>query len=279
MKRPTVFSLVREQSMFMTAIMSLLTFLSVLALGISLSVGTAVGRWNRQWDSFITVQTSSAEKMAAVRRLMDAEQKQIESAHELTETEMEKLMRPWISGNGDVLRKYMPKMMEIKFKSKSDIAPFATKVAQHARVLTHVQALNPAISAGWKIVAISTIVLILILGAIGVCVSFIARNVAVLHKRELEILNQVGASDSFVAQQMQIIVTKICGVACTAGFFAACPILLMIIATARTTRVGLMAMMGLGGTGWLMLALLPIIILAFAIYVTKRTTFNILKND
>ena len=36
MKTPIVFSLVREQSVFMTAIMSLLSFLAVLALGVLL---------------------------------------------------------------------------------------------------------------------------------------------------------------------------------------------------------------------------------------------------
>ena len=49
-KRPIVFSLVREQSVFMTVIMSLLTFLAVLALGISLAIGTCVVRRNSQWE-------------------------------------------------------------------------------------------------------------------------------------------------------------------------------------------------------------------------------------
>ncbi len=49
MKRTTVFSLVREQSVFMTAIMGLLTFLAVMALGIAIAIGTGVSRWNTQW--------------------------------------------------------------------------------------------------------------------------------------------------------------------------------------------------------------------------------------
>ena len=47
-KKPTVFLLVREQSVFMTAIMSLLTFLAVVACGIALAIGTGVVRWNTQ---------------------------------------------------------------------------------------------------------------------------------------------------------------------------------------------------------------------------------------
>lgn len=279
MKRPVVFSLFREQSVFMTAIIGIMTFLAVLALGISLSIGTAVNRWNKQWDTFITVQVSNAEKIPTVKKIIESNQTKIAYTHELSNDEMEKLVRPWISGNNEVLHKYMPTMFEIKFKSKSDIPSFSDKVAQHARVMTHIQALNPSISAGWKMVTISTIVLLLILGAIGVCISFIARNIAILHKRELEILNQVGASDSFVAHQMQIIVTKICIMACGTGFIAALPVLLAIFATAHTTRIGLMAMMGMGTSGWIITFLLPVAILIFAIFVTKHTTLKILKNN
>lgn len=279
MKRPVVFSLFREQSVFMTVIVGIMTFLAVLALGISLSIGTAVNRWNRQWDSFVTLQVTNTDKIATVKKIIESSKTQIAYVHELNTEEMEKLMRPWISGGNDVLQKYMPKMFEIKFKTKSNIAPFTEKIGSNARVLTHVQALNPSISAGWKTVAISTLVLILILGAIGICISFIARNIAVLHKRELEILNQVGATDNFVAHQMQIIVTKICLVACGIGFIVALPILLAIFATAQSTRVGLMAMMGMGTGGWIATMLLPVAIIIFAIFITKHTTLKILKNN
>ena len=43
-KKPIVFSLVHEQSIFMTAIMALLTFLAVVAFGIALAIGTGVLR-------------------------------------------------------------------------------------------------------------------------------------------------------------------------------------------------------------------------------------------
>ena len=47
-KTNLVFSVVREQSVFMTVVVSVLTFLSVLALGIALSIGTGVIRWHKK---------------------------------------------------------------------------------------------------------------------------------------------------------------------------------------------------------------------------------------
>ena len=279
MKRPLVFSLVHDQSIFMTVIVGVMTFMAVLALGISLSIGTGVVRWNRQWDLFATVQVTSQATSQNVKKIIEDNRSKIASMREISNAEMMELVRPWISDGGGVLQNYLPQMYEIKFKTKSDIKLFNDKISPYARMLTHTQALNPSISAGWKMVPISGIVLVLIIAAIGLCISFIARNTAMLHKRELEILNQVGANDSFVVQQMQMIVTKICGVACTAGFLVAMPILMLILWTAHSARLGLMTMMGLSGTGWILLMLMPVAIVVFAIYITKRTTLDILKNN
>lgn len=68
MKKSVVFSLVREQSVFMTVIMALLTFLTVLALGIALAIGTGVVRWNSQWDLYATVQIMNTENTDAVKK-------------------------------------------------------------------------------------------------------------------------------------------------------------------------------------------------------------------
>ena len=280
MKRPIVFSLFREQTVFMTAVMGIMTFLAVMALGISVAIGTGVMRWNRQWDSFATVQVTNADNVKSVRRVLDENREKIESVRELSNDEMSALMRPWISGAGNgALTKYLPTMFEVKFKTADDMRAVGDSVKQNARFITHNDALRPSVGAGWKIVAILTGVLALIIATIGICVSFIARNTAILHKRELEILNQVGASDSFVVKQMQTIVMRICVVACGGGFLAAVPILAIIMMVAHSARVGLMAMLAISGAGWVALILMPVAIIAFAIVVTKKTTLKILNSE
>jgi len=113
--------------------------------------------------------------------------------------------------------------------------------------------------------------------SIGVCVSYISRNIAMLHKHELEILNQIGATDKFIANQMQIIVARISSIACSIGFICALPIILMILGTAHSARVGLLATLSLSTTNWMLLVLLPVAIVILSIYITKKTTFKILS--
>ena len=278
MKQPIVFSLIKEQSRFMTAIMSLLSFLSILALGVALAIGTGVTKWNNQWELFATVQVTNQKNVENVQKIIKQNTSQIESVNEITTKQMQDLMAPWISG-GNAIQKYLPKMWEIKFKTESDLESFGKQIKDNARFLTHASALKSATSAGWQMILMSGFILILMLGAIGFCISYIAQNTAMLHKRELEILNQIGASDKFVARQMQFIVAKISAIASLIGLVAATPILMIIISVAHGTRVGLMATIGLTGFGWLVLCMLPVAIVIFAIQITRRTTINILKNS
>lgn len=278
-KKPIVFSLVQDQSIFMTAIMSLLTFLAVLAFGIALAIGTGVMRWNNQWDLTATVQIMDADNTSNVKKIIDSNHDKITTATEISTDQMRALLRPWMSGGGDSLENYLPKMYELQFNSTDDLKSVGEQISKHARFLTHADALQSAMSSGWKMILISSFVLLLTLGAIGICISYIARNTALLHRRELEILNQIGATDGYVARQMQIIIAKICTVAGAMGFIVAAPVLLLILGAAHSARVGLMAMLSISGWGWFTLALLPVAIIIFAIWITKRTTINILKNN
>lgn len=278
-KRPIVFSLVHDQSVFMTAIMSLLTFLAVVAFGICLAIGTGVTRWNAQWDLFATVQIMDSDNNDRIKKILDENADKIAKTTEISAEEMRDLLGPWMSGGGNALERYLPKMYELQFNTTADLEHVGEQISPHARFLTHAQALKTSTSAGWKMIAIASFILVLALGTIGICISYIARNTAMLHKRELEILNQIGATDGYITNQMQIIIAKICTVAGGAGFIVATPVLLMILWAAHSARVGLMAMLDISGGGWIALILLPVAIVAFAIWITRRTTLDILKNS
>ena len=70
-QKPIVFSLIKEQSSFMTAIMSVLTFLSVLTLGIALMIGTGAIRMNSQWDLYATIQTTDSNDVPKIREVLN----------------------------------------------------------------------------------------------------------------------------------------------------------------------------------------------------------------
>lgn len=277
-KTPLVFSLVREQSIFMTAVMTVLTFLSVLAFSIALSIGTGVIRWNNEWGKYATVQIINSDNTQSVKKIFDDNKNKIEYVKEISKSDMEQMMQPWVS-NGAKINNYLPQMFEIKIKKASDVKTLKEQISPKAKFLTHSSALKTSISAGWKLFSITAFILILILVSIGVCVSYISRNIAMLHKHELEILNQVGATDKFIARQMQIIVAKISTVASIIGFITAMPIIAIILSVAHSARVGLLATLTLSGFDIIALLLLPLLIVIFSVHITKKTTIKILSEN
>ena len=275
-KSKLVFSLVHEQSVFMTVVISVLTFLAVLSFGIALSISTGVIRWNNQWEKYATVQITNQDNVKTIKKIFDDNKNRIESVREVSKAEMTNLMKPWIS-SGAKLDTYLPQMYEIKLKTNADMKFIKNEISTRAKFLTHTAALQETMNTGWKIVGITTFIFLLMLVSIGVCISYISRNIAMLHKHELEILNQVGANDKFIANQMQIIVGKISIIACAIGFLMAVPVIWMILGTAHSARVGLLTTLTLSGNDWLALSILPIIIVIFSVYITKKTTIKILS--
>ena len=274
-KNALVFSVVREQSVFMTVVISVLTFLSVLALGIALSIGTGVIRWNMGWEKYATVQIITPDNTMSIKKIFEENANKIESVNEISKSEMERMMKSWVSG-GAKISNYLPQMFEIKLKDAKDMKIIGEKIGGKAKFIPHSAALKNSVSAGWKLVSITVFVMLLMLVSIGVCVSCISRNIAMLHKHELEILNQVGATDNFIAKQMQIIVAKISALACLIGFIIAMPILELILSTAHSARVGLLATLTLSAIDVIILFALPIFIVMFSVYLTKKTTLKLL---
>lgn len=277
-KTKLVFSIVREQSVFMTVVISVLTFLCVLALGIALSIGTGVSRWNIGWEKYATIQVVNLDNATAVKKLFEENEDKIESLNEISKSDMERMMKSWVS-SGAKITDYLPQMFEIKLKDAKDMNTMREKISQKAKFIPHSAALKNSVSAGWKLVSITIFVMILMLASIGVCVSCLSRNIAMLHKHELEILNQIGATDNFIAHQMQIIVAKISALACMIGFLIAMPILELILSVAHSAHVGLLATLTLSTINIVCLFALPIFIVLFSVYLTKRTTLKLLAEQ
>ncbi|MDR0967237.1 MAG: hypothetical protein LBL75_00155 [Rickettsiales bacterium] len=274
-RRPIVFSVVRDQAIFLTSILALLSFLAILAFGITIGIGSGVAKWNARWDKFATIQVlPNGNFDAAVSLAKTAKKMTI-----IPDSETADMLRP-VLGSGDALQKHIPKMIEVEFRNKSEMQKMgaAANKLERTRFITYADGARNITRAGWQIMGISVLVMLMVLGAIGVCIMYITRNLIMIHHRELEILTQIGASDSFVANQMQRIVLRLSLVASGIGLVAAALMIMIIIAMAHGTRIGLMAQMYIPDWGWGMIVALPTLIIALTIWLAQRTTLHKLAN-
>ena len=85
-KNKLVFSLVKEQSVFMTAVISILTFLAVLAFGVALSVGGSVVRWNTQWDKYATVQITNPDNVTPLKKIFTENANKFDNIQEISKS-------------------------------------------------------------------------------------------------------------------------------------------------------------------------------------------------
>jgi cell division protein FtsX len=278
MRSPLVFSFVKEQKTFLTLLMSLLTFLSVLSLGLVISLSTAIIRWNAEWSLMATVQVMPGGDAAAARRIITAARTNIASTREISEADARRMLQPWLQG-GEALAQYIPQMTEIRFRNRPAMGEMSENIrpVTGARFVRHNDAMTRSASIGWRVIMLSVFVLALVLGAVVVCISYITRNITLIHKRELEILNQIGAKDSFVAAQLMIIIARICVVAAAAGFAAATPALLVISGIASSMKVGMFSQMAIPAVGWAMLVMLAAGIVVLSVWTARRTAIDILK--
>lgn len=273
-RQPLVFSFVKEQAIFLTALIALLSFLATLALGITIGIGAGVNSWNSKWDTFATIQVLPSGDFDAAQKLAANAKR----ANVIPDEEVAKMLRPWLGG-GNTLQQYLPKMIEIEVAKKSDMAALEQQAANlpNVRFITHAAGAKNITNAGWQIMIISIAVMLMVLSAISLCISYITRNITLIHKRELEILTQIGASDLFVARQMQTIITKISALAAAIGLVVAVPMILLIISMATGTRIGLMAQMHIPTAGWVAIVLLPIGIIVLTAWLARKTTLKILN--
>ena len=273
-RQPLVFSFVKEQAIFLTALIALLSFLATLALGITIGIGAGVNSWNSKWDTFATIQVLPSGDFDAAQKLAANAKR----ANVIPDEEVAKMLRPWLGG-GNTLQQYLPKMIELEVAKKSDMAALEQQAANlpNVRFITHAAGAKNITNAGWQIMIISIAVMLMVLSAISLCISYITRNITLIHKRELEILTQIGASDLFVARQMQTIITKISALAAAIGLVVAVPMILLIISMATGTRIGLMAQMHIPTAGWVAIVLLPIGIIVLTAWLARKTTLKILN--
>jgi len=279
MSKPIVFSFVKEQRIFLVSLLALLSFLAVLCLGLVISLGTAVSRWNHQWDLMATVQVMPGGNAAAAARAIDGAKNDIVSLREISAEESAAMLKPWLS-SGDALVGYIPKMTEIQFKNTAAKSNFGAKLSNidSVRFVTFAGGMKATTSAGWQIILISFFVLGLVLASIILCISYITKNTTLIHRHELEILNQVGARDSFIARQLMSIILRLTAMGALIGFVVAAPVLLIIISMAHSLRVGMFTQMAVPIAGWVILVSLAIAIVILSVWTASRTVMRILKS-
>jgi cell division transport system permease protein len=195
----------------LTAVMSVMCFLAVLAVGAMLLINRAVEQWASGLSSEATVQvpqlsTRDMDQDLAALEAMLSITTGVKSVSVLNRSEGEKLVAPWIGTEGlDALP--IPRLIRVVVDDKSppDFQALETAVREavpSARLDTHRRWEVELRRMASTLTLLSTLILALICASAVAMVIFAARAVLDANKQVVDVLHIAGADDGFIAAQI-----------------------------------------------------------------------------
>ena len=272
MKRPLVFSFINEQRKFLLILLGFLIFMMVVSAGLVLSLGTAIGRFSSNLEKTAIIMGDSK----SATKIITEFNPQITETKVIDKEEGVKLLKNWITST-DAISSYIPYTVQIKAKTSEALNKIAKRVDnEKLRFVSGISA-TPDKSVGIKIMLISGMIFFAIFAALIVCVMHSVKNIIMIHKREIEILNQIGSTNNYIANQIGRVMIGIVLRSGASGLGAGWIMIFLISTLSNSAKVGLLANMGMTRIDWLITFIIAVMVMIVIVFITYRTTIKILE--
>jgi len=197
----------------LTAVIAVMSFLAAIALAVFVFISDAAGEWTSELERGLTIQikgadaeTIASQTQEAMRVLQSTEG--VLEARAVPKEESEKLLEPWL-GKGNIgAYLNIPALIEVRVDQnlRNDLSLLRTRLlaAAPGAVLDDHGEWHERLSAAARSGQLMAFaVFILVMGA-GCAISVFAARAGLAANREIvSILHLVGATDDFVANQVQ----------------------------------------------------------------------------
>jgi len=272
----------------LTAVIAVISSLACLALAAFILIASASTAWTTELDSSVTIQVKGADAAQIEARLRQAEEilssaSGVDQFNVIDSHEAAKLLEPWLGkGNADALN--VPALVEVNLneEGRTNIAALAERL----------QSISPGVvlddHGGWNDrlgdaarsgQALAFAVFALIMGAACAISIFAARAGLSANAEVVSLLHLVGATDDFIANQVQRRFTVIGLRGSMLGLFAAV-FLLTLFSLATRARGGdgfLLPGLAVGPDLVLPLLLVPIAICLVTAIAARLTVLRTLR--
>lgn len=278
---------------FLRLLIALMSILGMLALCASFALSAMTQRWSDGLENRISVEIPASDSGGevtapgivqsmtddAARLLMG--RADVTEAKIMEESEIRELLSPWLGDDMVMDSIPLPGLISVTFEKGAvpDLKELEVElrdVAPRARIDTHESWLSDVLRFTGAL-QFAAILLTLIIGATTlVAVAGGVRSKLSENKEELELLHLMGASDSYIAKQLQrhTLILSLQGGA--AGVAAGGLLLFVISLIAGEIGVNLVPDFRLDGVQKVMLLLLPVPIAVLAMMTARFTVLRVL---
>ncbi|MBB4658590.1 cell division protein FtsX [Parvularcula dongshanensis] len=197
----------------LTIVVAILAFMASLALIGNLVVDRAVEDWTSELTGTVTVQIPG-EEPAAIDQKAEAVVGLLEQTDgvigvtRLDRAETEALLSPWFGAGGLPDDIPVPALVsaEVTAALRSDLKPLRaqlTTTAPDAVLDDHGTFNDRLVAAATRLASLAFLVFAMVIGAAAAVIIFAARAGLAANRSIIEVLHLVGATDGFVAHQVQ----------------------------------------------------------------------------
>jgi cell division transport system permease protein len=268
-------------------VIAIMMFLTVLAAAMGLSLSSAARGLDSDLAGRLTVQVVEAnpEKRERHTAALTRELRRmsaVETVRPVPDAETAAMLKPWF-GDGLMSNDLpVPALIDVTLKSSTaadmeTIREAARAISPSARVDEHAQWLAPLARLLGSLKWIAVMLVALMAAAMAATVVLVARAALNSHRQTIEVLHLLGSTDAQVATlfQRRIALDALLGSAIGLG----AALLTLLLLKYRFSALGsdMAADFGPGWTGWLLIALLPLLGTALATGAARITVLNALR--
>lgn len=261
-----------------------MAFLVVFALALSLASGKLANRWSDELARSATVRISApAEQMtaqtaAALNVLQTTEG--VESARALTLDEQRELLAPWFGPELPLEALPLPQMIEvIETAAGFDGDGLRLRLAGEvpgAVLDNHARWRAPLVSAASALRLLGWLSIVLIAVATGAMITLAANAALAANAQVIAVMRLVGARDAYIAQAfMRRFTLRALSGAAVGTILGALSLMLL---PSASEEGGFLTGLGLQGTQWFLLFLIPILAAIVAFVATRLAARNTLRS-
>jgi len=275
-------------SRFVPSLVSVMVFLSILATSSLDILNIALSEWSKGIKGSVTIQLPSLKdyernKIRNERILKKlTENPNIISARELSSSEINDLLEPWIGNKDNSYTLPLPELIDLKVISdkSSDIdkiKAFILEIAPDAKVDEHRKWFEQLITLTEAFLVLTLGITILIVGTLALTIINATRASLGEFKEIIEVLHIIGAHDSYVANQFAKRTFKSSFQGSILGFLGGLISVIVISWLAKNIQSGFLPELELDWTFWLLIPLISIsasILSTVTAYLTVLTTIK-----
>lgn len=279
-------------SLFLQIMISIAVFIFAITLSGVLSINSMLINWNQSILGSLTVQimpVNNANREKAIAETLAYQDKAIEflktvkgveAITSLDNSQLKKLIQPWLGDGVNVENLPMPRIIDVKLAPNAEIdfqklSIDLAEASPMASVDNHKLWLNKLIKFADGLKFLAMAVLVLVISITSGAIFYTTKMSLGLHQNIIEILHVMGAKDTYVAQQYakRMAFLSLTGGIIGIGF--AVPTIFIIGNLATQIEGGIISDAGLSINDWLTILSLPLFSLTIAMttayYTVKQT--------